>query len=112
MGSSFLRTTRAKKGNNSMPTLTSLWPFIGSNLIDRFALAGKRKRPRGKNRKPTFIRVLWAVSCAPGRDDGTLRRQTHSAAAALGRLSSETGYDRILAGSPESPARSLSLHSP
>ena len=46
------------------------------------------------------------------RDDGTLRRQAHSVTAALGRLPSKTGYDRILAGSTEPPARSLSLHSP
>src|SRR6266542_4452643 len=49
---------------------------------------------------------------ADGRNDRAFRRQAHSVATAVGRVSSETGYNRILAGSPEPPTRSLSLHLP
>src|SRR6266540_91733 len=67
MGSSFLPTTKARKESSSTLTRTRRWHFIGSNSTDRFASAGKQKEPRVKNRKPIFIRVLWAVSLAPGR---------------------------------------------
>src|SRR5205809_6660362 len=47
--------------------------------------------------------------CAHGGDDRALWRQANSIAAALGRLSTQAGYNGILAGPPESVARPSSL---
>ena len=54
----------------------------------------------------------WAprLGRANGGDGRTFWQQAYSVAATLGWISSETRYDGILAGTPESFARSLSLY--
>ena len=58
----FFTNYESEKGKQLDANPYAALAFYGSNWTDRFALAGKAKKLRAKNRKPIFIRVRWVAS--------------------------------------------------
>ena len=113
----FFTNYESEKESSSMPTPYAALAFYWIELDRQIRISGRRKRLRAKNRKPIFIRVRWAVSCSAWASrqsqvvDG--RRVLDARMAQMterfgdkriplpphwGGVSSETGYNRILAG--------------
>jgi len=76
---------KVKKTSQRIADIFSFAP--GGQPTERLGVASKRGDRRTSRDR-----------CAHGGNDGALRRQARSVAAALGRLSAQTGYDGILAG--------------
>src|SRR4029077_17776697 len=79
-----------------------LFPFAPARQPARgVGFAPGRCNRRTRNLGSAALGIRRAI-CRPGNSLSTL----------LGRLSGETGANRILAGPPQPPARSLSLYTP
>src|SRR6266540_91735 len=117
----FFTNYESEKGKQLDVNPYAALAFYWIELDRQIRISGKAERTSREESQTYFHSrpvgsqlSAWASGAgrADGRDDRTFRRQAHSVATAVGRVSSETGYDRILAGPPEPPTRSLSLRLP
>jgi hypothetical protein len=104
----FFTNYESEKGKQLDANPYAALAFYWIELDRQIRISGKAEKTSREESQAYFHTP--GFGSANGEDDRTFRQRARSIAAALGRLPNETRYDRILAGTAKSFARSIPLH--